>query len=242
MRAAAAAPQPGRSEAFAVPRWRRRRSAADNMTRPVSPAATPDVKLRTGQYRAAPRRDGGPRGLFPRRPHPGPANGRGYRAPGRLSSATWRVGGAHPAADLRRSRPTIDPGSGSGLPVAREEAHPARCGHHYPPAVVAVPPPTDKQIQQLIEQVAVRLIQQLEKRDVRADTATDTLTEEQPVLSGLTAASAQSAQALGPDACSPIRPPANAPRRCALNRSRLRPARRHHRGRRPWPCRYAGPP
>jgi hypothetical protein len=68
------------------------------------------------------------------------------------------------------------------------------------PTFVPVPPPTDDQIQHLIEQAAVRLIQQLEQRGVLDDTDADALTQQQPVLSGLTAASVQGTQALGPQA------------------------------------------
>jgi hypothetical protein len=65
---------------------------------------------------------------------------------------------------------------------------------------VAVPPPTDEQIQQLIEPAAVRLIQQLEQRGVLDDTQADALAQDAPALSGLAAASVQGIQALGPQA------------------------------------------
>jgi hypothetical protein len=68
------------------------------------------------------------------------------------------------------------------------------------PTFVAVPAPTDQQIQHLIEQACVRLIQQLEQRGVLDDTDADALAEEAPVLSGLTGAAVQGTQALGPDA------------------------------------------
>ena len=56
------------------------------------------------------------------------------------------------------------------------------------PTFVAVPPPTDDQIQHLIQPAAVRLIQRLEQRGVLEDTQADALAEDAPVLSGLTAA------------------------------------------------------
>jgi hypothetical protein len=68
------------------------------------------------------------------------------------------------------------------------------------PTFVAVPPPTDDQIQHLIEPAALRLIQQLDKGGVLDDTQADALAEQAPVLSGLTAASVQGLQALGPHA------------------------------------------
>jgi len=73
------------------------------------------------------------------------------------------------------------------------------------PTFVAAPPPTDDQIQQLIEQAAVRLIRQLEQRGALDPTQADALAEQQPVLSGLTAASVQGTQALGPQAGQRVR-------------------------------------
>jgi hypothetical protein len=73
------------------------------------------------------------------------------------------------------------------------------------PTFVALPPPTDDQIPQLIAPAAVRLMQQLDQRGVLDDTDGDALAEDAPVLSGLTAASVQNTQALGPRAGQRVR-------------------------------------
>ena len=68
------------------------------------------------------------------------------------------------------------------------------------PVLVAVPPPSDELVQHLIEQAAERVIQVLQRHGVLDDTDGDALAQEAPILSGLTAASIQGTQALGPDA------------------------------------------
>ena len=68
------------------------------------------------------------------------------------------------------------------------------------PTFVAVPPTSDAQVQRLVEQAAVRLIQLMQRRGVLDGTNADALAEQQPVLSGLTAASVQGRRALSPHA------------------------------------------
>ena len=65
------------------------------------------------------------------------------------------------------------------------------------PTFVAVDPPTDEQVQRLVEQAAVRLIDLLERRGVRDDSQTDALSDQEPVLAGLTAVSIQGTVATG---------------------------------------------
>ena len=65
------------------------------------------------------------------------------------------------------------------------------------PTFVAVQPPTDEQVQRLIEQAAVRLIERLQRRGVLDDSHTDPLSDQEPVLAALTAASIQGTVATG---------------------------------------------
>ena len=65
------------------------------------------------------------------------------------------------------------------------------------PTFVAVAPPTDEQLQHLIEQAAYRLITVLERHGVLDDTQTDPLADDSPLLAGLTAASIQGRAATG---------------------------------------------
>jgi hypothetical protein len=65
------------------------------------------------------------------------------------------------------------------------------------PTFVAVAPPTDEQLQHLIEQAAYRLITVLERHGVLDDTQTDPLADDSPLLAGLTAASIQGRVATG---------------------------------------------
>ena len=65
------------------------------------------------------------------------------------------------------------------------------------PTFVAVEPPTDEQLQHLMEQAAHRLIAVLERHGVLDDTQTDPLADDSPLLAGLTAASIQGRVATG---------------------------------------------
>lgn len=65
------------------------------------------------------------------------------------------------------------------------------------PTFVAVDPPTDEQVQRLIEQAAVRLIDRLERRGVLDDSQTDPLSDQEPILAAVTAASIQGTVATG---------------------------------------------
>jgi len=65
------------------------------------------------------------------------------------------------------------------------------------PTFVAVDPPTDEQVQRLVEQAAVRLIAVLERRGMLDDSHTDPLRDQAPVLAGITAASIQGTIATG---------------------------------------------
>ena len=65
------------------------------------------------------------------------------------------------------------------------------------PTFVAVEPPTDEQLQHLIEQAAYRLITVLERHGVLNDSQTDPLADDSPLLAGLTAASIQGRTATG---------------------------------------------
>ena len=65
------------------------------------------------------------------------------------------------------------------------------------PTFLAVVSPTDDPIQHLIEQVAQRLIAQLEGCGVLDDTQSDSLAEKAPLLAGITAASIQAMVATG---------------------------------------------
>lgn len=65
------------------------------------------------------------------------------------------------------------------------------------PTFVAVDPPTDEQVQRLVEQAAVRLIDLLERRGVRDDSQTDALSDQEPVLAAPTGASIQGTVATG---------------------------------------------
>ncbi len=65
------------------------------------------------------------------------------------------------------------------------------------PTFVAVEPPTDEQLQHLMEQAAHRLIAVLERHGVLDDTQTDPLADVSPLLAGLTAASIQGRVATG---------------------------------------------
>ena len=65
------------------------------------------------------------------------------------------------------------------------------------PTFVAVDPPTDDQIQHLIEQVAYRLIGLLQRRGVLDDTQADAQADAEPVLAAIAAASIQGMVATG---------------------------------------------
>ncbi len=65
------------------------------------------------------------------------------------------------------------------------------------PTFVAVDPPTDEQLQGLVEQAAYRLIAVLERHGVLDDTQTDPLADDSPLPAGVTAASIQGRTAPG---------------------------------------------
>ena len=67
------------------------------------------------------------------------------------------------------------------------------------------PPPTDDQVQQLIEQAAYRLIDRLQRRGVLDDSQADPLAQREPILAGLHAASIQHTAAVGERAGQRIR-------------------------------------
>ena len=56
------------------------------------------------------------------------------------------------------------------------------------PTFVAVDPPTDEQLQHLVEQAAYRLVAVLERHGVLDAGQTDPLADDSPLLAGLTAA------------------------------------------------------
>jgi len=68
------------------------------------------------------------------------------------------------------------------------------------PTLVAVAPPTDADIQQLIERSAARVVRLLQRRGLLDREAPDPLAQEQPLLAALTAASIQGRVATGPRA------------------------------------------
>jgi hypothetical protein len=68
------------------------------------------------------------------------------------------------------------------------------------PTFVAVPPPTDADIQQLVERTAQRVVRLLQRRGLLDPQAPDPLAQEQPLLAALTAASIQGRVATGPRA------------------------------------------
>jgi len=65
------------------------------------------------------------------------------------------------------------------------------------PTFVAVDPPTDDQVQRLIEQAAHRLIALLQRRGVLDDAQVDGQTDQEPVLAAIAAASIQGLVATG---------------------------------------------
>ena len=93
------------------------------------------------------------------------------------------------------------------------------------PVFVPAPPLSDQAVQQIVETSARRIIRLCTKRGLLDDTAADPLTDEEPVLAALTAASVRgpSPPGNGPasacDAPSKIRPPGYGPRSCALLRA-----------------------
>ena len=65
------------------------------------------------------------------------------------------------------------------------------------PTFVPVDPPTDEQLQHLIEQAAYRLIVVLERHGVLEDNQADPLADDSPLLAGLTVASIRGRTATG---------------------------------------------
>lgn len=68
------------------------------------------------------------------------------------------------------------------------------------PTFVAVAPPTDADIQQLVERTAARVVRLLQRRGLLDPEAPDPLAQDQPLLAALTAASIQGRVATGPRA------------------------------------------
>jgi len=65
------------------------------------------------------------------------------------------------------------------------------------PTFVAVDPPTDDQVQHLVEQAAYRLIGLLQRRGVLDDAQVDAQADQEPVLAAIAAASIQGLVATG---------------------------------------------
>jgi hypothetical protein len=86
------------------------------------------------------------------------------------------------------------------------------------PQFVPAPPLTDDDVQQIVQTSARRIIRLCTKRGLLDDTQADPLTDEEPVLAAITAASLppESALASGYDECFGIRPRGYAPGLCAL--------------------------